>query len=212
MAVQRGATCISADRNRNAGPPDGCRPLRDLGDVRSAARGNFGLISPYMSGVLHFRERSVTPAEASDERRVARLVESGRDLVGLFARSSAPSTSRRCCGCAPAIAPAAATSRPPSGNLARAAVALVRRLCARLRLPLRAAARRRAAHRPVRHLALQRHGRPLRRHRRRAKLCRAMGHRALRAGQGRQLRHREKHRQGHRAHHRASRKSAPGTR
>ena len=25
----------------------------------------FGLISPYMSGVLHFRERSVTPAEAT---------------------------------------------------------------------------------------------------------------------------------------------------
>ena len=152
--------------------------------------------------MLHFHERSVTPAELADEHRVARLVESGRDLVGLFAPRQRRQLAALLWLCG-ALAPAAATSRPPSrGNLARAAAPVVRRLCARLRLPLGATARRRAAHRPVRHLAVQRHGRPFRRHRRRAKLCRAMGHRALRAGQGCQLRHREKHRQGHRAHHR----------
>ncbi len=53
--------------------------------------------------------------------------------------------------------------------------AAVRGLCVRLRLPFGAAARRRAAHLPVRPLAVERHGGPHRRHRRRGLLRRAMG-------------------------------------
>src|ERR1700754_3711970 len=45
----------------------------------------------------------------------------------------------------------------------------------RLRLPLGAAARRRAAHLPVRHLVVERAGRPVGRDRRRGLLRRAMG-------------------------------------
>ena len=107
--------------------------------------------------------------------------KSGCGLVGLFDGRQR----REYCLVAGIALPFRARPRPggePAHYADRAALPAERCLCARLRLPLHPAARRRAAHLPVRYLALQRDGRPFRRDRGRAKLRRAMGHRARALG------------------------------
>ena len=122
---------------------------------------------------------------------LADLVQSGRDLVGLSGRRE-----RRehlfVVRFAPApAAPSALVAHRHTGD--RAACAAERGLRVRLRLSLAFAARRCSANLSVRHLAFQRAGRALGRHRCRALLCRPMGHRAARTGEDHAFGHGQKY-------------------
>ena len=114
-------------------------------------------------------------------------------LVAVWSRSGVRSRCRRTC------------RRLDRHSCHRASPSARRGLRVRLRFPFGAAARRCAAHLSVRHLALERDGRPLGGDRRRTVLRRAMGHRAARARPDQSFRHHQEHRRRRRAAHRAGR-------
>src|SRR5262249_25934507 len=121
-------------------------------------------------------ERATGVTSDEDELRVAGVVEPGCVVVGLPAAGQ--QREYRAVVPSPPSAPTARMSCSARDLPRRADGRAVRRLCVRLCLPVGAAAGRCPADRPVRHVALERRGRPFGRDLRGTLLRDPMGHRA----------------------------------